>query len=96
MEWKPVSSSPMKVRLWGKHININIIQCYGPTNDSDEKTKDEFYEQLAVELDSTPQHDMKIIMGDLNAKVGNNNRNYERAMGREGYGIMNENGARLL
>ena len=34
---------------------------------------------------------MKIMMGDLNAKVGNYNRNYERAMGKEGCGTMNDN-----
>ena len=96
MEWKPVNSRLMKVRLWGKHINITIIQCYAPTNDSDEITKGIFYDQLQAELEETPQHDMKIIMGDLNAKVGSNNKNYDRAMGREGCGIMNENGERLL
>ncbi|RUS72691.1 hypothetical protein EGW08_019547 [Elysia chlorotica] len=35
-------------------------------------------------------------MGDLNAKVGSNNTNYERAMGREGCGSINDNGERLL
>ena len=35
-------------------------------------------------------------MGDMNAKVGNDNTDYERSMGREGCGIMNENGERLL
>ena len=35
-------------------------------------------------------------MGDLNAKVGNDHRNYERAMGREGCDTMNDNGERLL
>ena len=75
MESKPVNSRLMKVRLWGKHINITIIQCYAPTNDSDEITKGIFYDQLQAELEETPQHDMKIIMGDLNAKVGSNNKN---------------------
>ena len=75
MEWKTVNSRLMNVRLWGKHINITIIQCYAPTNDSDEITKGIFYDQLQAELEETPQHDMKIIMGDLNAKVGSNNKN---------------------
>ena len=33
MEWKPINSRLMKVRMKGKHINITIIQCYAPTND---------------------------------------------------------------
>ena len=39
---------------------------------------------------------MKIVMGDLNAKIGDNNINYERTIGKEGCGDMNENGERLV
>ena len=34
-------------------------------------------------------------MGDLNAKVGNNNTNREELIGKFGIGIMNDNGERL-
>jgi hypothetical protein len=36
-----------------------------------------------------------LIKGDQNAKVGNDNSQHERSIGREGYGRMNENGERL-
>jgi len=96
IEWKPVNSRLIKIRMKGKQINTTIIQCYSPTNDNDEDTNDEFYERLQAKLENTPRHDMKIVMGDLNAKVGGDNTTYERAMGREGCGTMNENGERLL
>ena len=38
MEWKPIISRLMKIRMKGKHINITIIQCYAPTNDSEEES----------------------------------------------------------
>ena len=35
-------------------------------------------------------------MGDLNVKVGSDNTDHDRAMGKEGCGYMNNNGERLL
>lgn len=96
MEWKPINSRLIKIRLRGRHVNVTIIQCYSPTNDSKDEDKDDFYEQLTSELEKAPRHDTKIIMGDLNAKIGCNNSTYERAMGKEGCGVMNENGERLV
>ena len=32
------------------------------------------------------------MIGDLNAKVGSDNVNFERVMGREGYGVHDDNG----
>ena len=34
-------------------------------------------------------------MGDLNAKIGNNNKGYEDCMGTHGLGEMNDTGGRL-
>ena len=96
IEWKPLNSRLMRVRIKGNQVNLTIIQCYSPTNDSDDEVKDLFYEQLEAEIKSTPRHDLMIIMGDLNAKVGNDNSNYLRAMGTHGCGMMNENGEKLL
>ncbi|XP_048759375.2 craniofacial development protein 2-like [Ostrea edulis] len=95
MEWKPVNSRLIIARFKGKLINMTLFQCYAPTNDSSEESKDAFYEQIQNELDRTPQHDIKIIMGDMNAKVGSSNMHYDRAMGKHGCGYMNENGERL-
>ena len=94
MEWKPVNSKLIKIRLRGKQINTTIVQCYTPSNHSDEEVKDSFYEQLPAELEEIPRHNMKIGMEDMNAKVGRDNTDYERAMGREGCGAINENGER--
>ncbi|KAL9971331.1 hypothetical protein ACROYT_G023842 [Oculina patagonica] len=95
LEWKPINSRLMTARMKGKHVNLSLVQCYAPTNDSDDTTKDSFYAQLQAELEKLPRHDMLVIMGDLNAKVGSDNSNYDRAMGKEGCGTMNENGERL-
>ena len=38
---------------------------------------------------------MLVVTGDMNAKVGDNNHNYERVMGKHGLGQRNNNGERL-
>ncbi|VDP09402.1 unnamed protein product [Schistosoma margrebowiei] len=76
-------------------ILMNIIQCYAPTNDSNDDIKDQFYERLQSIIEKCPRKDLTILMGDLNAKVGIDNTGYEDIMGRHGLGQRNENGERF-
>ena len=78
-----------------ENIKLNIIQCYAPTNDKDEETKEDFYNKLQTLCDKLKEKDMTILMGDLNAKIGSDNSGYEEVMGRQGLGKMNENGEML-
>ncbi|VDP45785.1 unnamed protein product [Schistosoma margrebowiei] len=58
-------------------ILMNIIQCYAPTNDSNDDIKDQFYGRLQPINEKCPRKDLTILMGDLNAKVGIDNTGYE-------------------
>ena len=49
---------------------LTIIQVYAPTNEAEEEEKDNFYEQLQKVMDATLRHDMLLLLGDWNAKVG--------------------------
>ena len=95
MEWKLIKRL-MKIRMKWKLINITIIQCYVPTNNIEEESKDAFYNQVQAKLESTPCHEMMIVIGDLNSEVGSDKTNHNRAMGKEGCGSMKNNGGRLL
>lgn len=55
-----------------------------------------FYNQLQQLLQARKEKDITILMGDMNAKVGNNNSGYQLVMGKHGIGCMNENGERDL
>ena len=46
LEWKPIDSRLIKARLKGKQNNLTLIQCYAPTNDSEDDLKDNFYLRL--------------------------------------------------
>ncbi|VDO49350.1 unnamed protein product [Schistosoma margrebowiei] len=70
---------------------MNIIQCYAPTNDSNDDIKDQFYERLQSLIEKCLRKDLTILMVDQNAKVGRGNTGYEDTMGRHGLGQRNEN-----
>ncbi|VDP36933.1 unnamed protein product [Schistosoma curassoni] len=65
-------------------ITMNIIQCYAPTNDSNNDIEDQLYERLQSIIEKCPRKDLTILMGDLNAKVGIDNTEYEDIIGRHG------------
>ena len=71
----------------------NVFSC--GYNNKKLKKKDEFFEHVQREVERAPRHDVIIIMGDADAKVGQHNLGWERVMGRQGLGRMNENGERL-
>ena len=74
---------------------MTVIQIYSPTNEASDEDKDTFYELLQKEIDATPRHDLLIILGDANAKVGSDNTGWEGTMGNEELGTMNNNGLRF-
>ena len=69
--------------------------CYAPTEDADEADKDAFYDHLKAVTDEVPTHDLGMVLGDLNARPGNNTIGRDRVMGKHGIGTMNDNGERL-
>ena len=78
-----------------RRVSMNVIQCYAPTNDSQDQVKDQFYHRLQTVIDNFPERDVTILMGDFNAKIGSDNIGYEEVMGQHGLGVMNDKGERL-
>ena len=52
------------------------------TEQASEEDKDLFYEKLQEQIDKTPRHDILIVIGDFNAKVGSDNIGYGSCMGK--------------
>ena len=96
LQWQPVNDRLITARFDSNFCKLTLIQCYAPTNDADEEIKNEFYDQLQAVFDGVPQHDMVLITGDLNAKVGTENTNIEHVIGKHGCGTRNENGEELV
>ena len=61
----------ISVRFQGKPLNIIVIQVYASTINDEEAEVERFYEELQDLLELTPKKDVLFIIGDWNAKVGN-------------------------
>ena len=92
LSWEPVSPRILTARFNSKGRKVTILQCYAPTNIAELVETEIFCKQVQAIMDKTPKRDLKILMGDLNAKVGADNTNRELIMGRHGTGEQNENG----
>ena len=92
LSWEPISPRILTARFNSKGRKVTFIQCYAPTNITDIEDKVDFYEQLQSAINKVPKRDMKIMLRDLNAKVGIDNTNSDHIMGTHGTGEQNENG----
>ena len=66
----PVPDRIAVVKLNAKPFNINIIQVYAPTSASTEEELEEFYEELDKFKKECKDHEVNIVKGDCNAKIG--------------------------
>ena len=82
----------ISVCFQGKPFNITVIQVYAPTSNIEEAEVEQFYEDLQDLLELTPQKDVLFIIGDWNAKVGN--QETPGVTGKFGLGVQNEAGPR--
>jgi hypothetical protein len=65
------------VRLQSGHTTVTINPSYAPTYAATDQDKNEFYEQLLDALNAALEHEIKIIMADLNAQIGSDNAGWE-------------------
>jgi hypothetical protein len=65
----PINERLCVIRIQGSFFNNSLINIHAPTNDSEEEAKDHFYEQLERAYAACPSHDVKLVIGDANAKV---------------------------
>ena len=84
----------ISVRFQGKPFNITVIQIYALTSNAEEAEVDQFYEDLQDLLELTLNKDVLFIIGDGNAKVGN--QETSGVTSKFGLGMWNEAGQRLI
>ena len=76
--------------------NIIVLNLHAPSEEKRDNSKDSFYEELEQVFDHFPKYDMKILLGDFNAKVGRENI-FKLTMGNERlHQDSNDNGVRVV
>ena len=60
------------------HVNpaTSIIIIYSPTNSSEDEVINKFYDELRGAIETIPQHNVLIIIGDFNARIGKDDGNF--------------------
>ncbi|CAF1561697.1 unnamed protein product [Adineta ricciae] len=89
-----VSDRVLLMKLYGKPFNISIIQAYAPTANYDDDSITDFYEDLDKAYKQCKSNDIVYVMGDFNAKVGN--ERVGNTVGPFGLGAKNERGDNLI
>ena len=91
-----VSSRLIFARFKGQGIHLSIIQSYAPTSASSAEEIDRFYNELQSTYDGIDKSDLVLLMGDWNAKVGDDWKRWTPVIGKFGLPGCNERGLRLL
>jgi exonuclease III len=82
--------------LRGRWFHIIVLNVYAPTEDKSDDVKDSFYEELERIFDKFPKYHMKILLGDLNAKVGREDTFKPTIENESLHEISNDNGIRVV
>jgi exonuclease III len=72
-DFEPANDRICKIRVKLKFYNLTMISIHIPTEEKEDLVKEQFCMSLEKSRDTIPNYDMKVILGDFNAKIGKEN-----------------------
>jgi exonuclease III len=96
IDFKLINHELCTLRVKGRFNNLSLICVHSPTKEKNEYIKESFYEEVETIVTGCPKNDIKILLGDFNAKVGFGDQD-GLAVGNFGtHEESNDNGLRLI
>lgn len=98
MDWEAISDRLCRLRIKGRFFNYHIFNVHCPHEKAPDHDKEAFYAKLEEHFDSCPQRDVKIVIGDINARFGSEEM-YKPVIGSESLHAddeTNDNGQRCI
>ncbi|XP_072033444.1 craniofacial development protein 2-like [Amphiura filiformis] len=96
VSYEYVSSRILTPKFKMKEGILNIINVYAPTTTHSDAESDEFYDGLQHHLQKVNKREKLILMGNFNAKIGSDSKDWTPAMGKYDIGKINSRGEKLL
>jgi len=87
--------SSIGITLFEKRF-LTLVAVYAPTTTYDEATRANFHADLGRVLSNVPKADKHFVLGDFNARVGNDRPGWSHVLGTQARGRTNTNGSLLL
>jgi hypothetical protein len=84
------------ITLRGSWFHIIVLKVHVPTEDKTDDVKDSFYDELECIFDKFPKYHVKILLGDLNTKVGREDVSKPTTGEKCLHEISNDNGVRVV
>ncbi|KAL4125993.1 hypothetical protein QTP88_010225 [Uroleucon formosanum] len=79
-----------------KWFDIVFINVHAPTEDKSQQEKEDFYTEIELLLEGISNSKIKIVLGDINAKIGKE-RSFRQTIGTHGlHDMANDNGTKLV
>ena len=82
----PVSGRTCSLTLKCRQGNLNLLGVYAPHNHRPEADKLAFYDELDSHWQRLPSFGLRLILGDLNARIGKQRPGEEEIVGDKGFG----------
>ena len=94
--WTFISPRLLEINMKLKEREVKLLIAYGPNEDATKEEKDNFERDLQIAVENLKPKQEIMILGDLNARVGNNAETSFGVIGKEGEATTSPNGERLI